>query len=118
MHVEWQTAAAFFGYGAIGGIVGAMSKSRRLRLPRVIRRVARDGDHIIEVDSGFLLAPLLGGLVAMIVDGRPETAIGWGLACGYSGPAIVNAIVDGLLKKLGVNTEALPRAEGGAAEDA
>lgn len=123
MHTDWQTAAVFFAYGAVGGIVGAMSKSRRLRLPRVIRHVEKDGDLVVEVDAGFLLAPLLGGLVAMLLDGRPATAIGWGLACGYAGPAIVNVIVDGMLRKLGVETEEIVqstametyRAETGAA---
>jgi hypothetical protein len=71
----------------------------------------------MEVDTGFLLAPLLGGLIAMKMDGSPVNAMGWGLACGYAGPAIVNSLVDALLKKLGIETEELPRGEGGAAED-
>lgn len=115
MHFDPHTAiklAWFFLYGAVGGLIGAMAKSRRLTLPRITVEREADGELVKEWDSGFLWAPFLGGALAAIVDGRPETAIAYGLASGYAGPAIINAVVDPILKKFGLNPDSPKLPEG------
>jgi hypothetical protein len=88
-------------WGGLAALIGAMAKSRRLTLPQifVVRRDGKVKRRVI--DMGFLVAPLMGGLLAAVVDGRPSTAVAYGLAAGYAGPALVNAIVDGVLNGLG-----------------
>ncbi len=102
MHADFPTICQFFGWGALGGLIGGATKSHRLQLPRVIRRGVDPGDRVILIDLGFLASILLGGTVAMIVDGRVQTALAYGLAAGFAGPAVVNALIDPLLRKIGM----------------
>ena len=95
----------YFAYGAVGGLIGSMAKSRRLTLPRMVGERLADGTVRKIIDPGFVTAPLLGGLLAAYFDVRPENSIAWGLAAGYAGPSILNALVDQLLKRLGLAME-------------
>ena len=100
-------------YGGIAGLIGAMAKSRRLTLPRIVTYRERDGEVVKMIDVGFLAAPFLGALLAAYFDTKPENAIAWGLASGYAGPSVCNAILDELLKRFGINVGGLPEPQNG-----
>lgn len=102
MHADLITNLEFCAWGALGGLIGGATKTHKLQLPRVIRRGAEPGDRVVLIDLGFLASILLGGTVAMIVDGRVQTALAYGLAAGFAGPAVVNALLDPLFHKLGM----------------
>jgi hypothetical protein len=97
------TLLAFAGYGAAAALVTAIAKTRKLELPHVIRRGVNPGDRVFLIDVGFLAAPLLGGVIAAIVDGRPQTALAYGVAVGFAGTAVVNSVIDPILSKLGMS---------------
>ncbi|MFN3652209.1 MAG: hypothetical protein ACK47B_21740 [Armatimonadota bacterium] len=105
----------FFIYGAIGGLIGAMTKSRSLELPRIVVKRQKDGEVRKFIDMGFLAAPFLGGALAAYFDGRPETAIVYGVTSGYAGPSLLNALGDTLLKRVGylLGPDALPHPQDG-----
>lgn len=90
------------GWGALGALVAMAGKTRRLMLPHLVRRGVEDGEHVYLVDLGFLAAPLLGAALAMMLDGRPQTALAYGVTAGYAGPAVLNAVLDPFLKKIGM----------------
>lgn len=107
--VAWSSDAGLLVYAAwgfAGALVGSMSRRRRLELPRVTVERRRRGasgewETVREVDPGFLAAPLLGAFLAVLADGRPWTAAAYGLATGWAGPAVLNALLDPLLSRLG-----------------
>lgn len=80
-------------YGAVGALAGVVGKSGELRLPRLRRRALKDGDVVIALDLGFIAALLLGAILAAWIDGRPQTALAYGLASGYAGPSLLSAMV-------------------------
>ena len=102
----------FAGYGAIGAFIGAISKTRKLELPRIIRRGVSLADRVTLIDVGFLGAPLLGAVLAAIVDGRPQTAIAYGIAAGFAGPAVINSVIDPILARIGMEDMNTSRQEG------
>lgn len=108
MPLEYVKLAEYFVFGCIGGLIGSMAKSRRLTLPHVVIERKKNGEIIKAWDTGFLAAPFVGGALAMVFDTAPVNAIGWGLASGYAGPSIWNALVDGLLSKFGFKVGGLP----------
>jgi len=95
----------YAGYGLASGVIGTMARERRLTLPRIYK--VRDGTNRAEtvVDPGFLAAPVLGAVLAMIVDGRPQTALAYGLAAGFVGPALLHSLLEPLLKRFGIDLE-------------
>lgn len=101
MPMGLEQILAYAAYGGIGAVVGLVAKTRRLELPRVVRRQLRTGDHSTHLDVGFLAAPLLGAVLAVLFDTSAPNAIAWGLASGYVGPALLNAIIDPILARLG-----------------
>jgi hypothetical protein len=92
-------------YGFAAALIGSMAKERKLRLPRVYLVKEETGEAIRILDPGFLAAPLLGAFMAMIIDGRLENALLYGLASGYAGPAVLNAFIDPLLHRLRIHPE-------------
>jgi hypothetical protein len=104
MH-EYAKLLEYAAFGAGGGLIGAMTKSRTLRLPRLLVERLEDGETVKVLDAGLLAAPLLGACLAMYFDTRPENALAWGLAAGYAGPTVLNVIIDPLLRKLGLNPD-------------
>lgn len=98
-HLEMLQFAAF---GGLGGLLGSACKTRTLQLPRILRRGVNPEERVVLLDLGFLAAPLLGGILAAVIDGRPSTAIAYGLASGWVGPAVVNAVLDPFLAKIGM----------------
>jgi hypothetical protein len=108
---DWQLLQAFAcGFG--GALIGSMAKTRKLQLPRVYAVRTATGEVIKGLDAGFLVSPLLGGILAMIVNGGPERAIGYGLATGYAGPAVLNALIDPFLRRLGIEPDGLANGNG------
>lgn len=95
-------------FGAIGALIGAMTKSRSLTLPHLTLEKRRNGETVKGWDPGFLAAPFLGAALAMYFDTRPENAIAWGLAAGTAGPAIITLITDKLLSLAGLKVGGLP----------
>lgn len=89
----------YFAYGAVGGFVGEIAKTGRLRLPRIVAGA---------LDVGFLVAPLIGGTLASLFDSSPQNAIAWGVAAGYAGPSLVSMVVEPLLAKLKLGSEPEP----------
>lgn len=108
MSPEHQQLLAYALYGSLGGLIGAMAKSRRLTLPRIVTRRDADGEVAKMIDVGFLAAPFLGAALAMYFDTSPPNAIAWGLAGGYAGPTVVNTVVDQMLKRFGIIVGGLP----------
>lgn len=104
---QWKILE-YLAWGGASGLIGSMTKSRRMTLPHLTCIRERDGRVVKGFDWGFLAAPLLGAVVAAAVDGRPSTAIAYGLACGYAGPSLLNLIVDWGLGKLGLMLGGLP----------
>jgi len=101
MHTDLTDLLPLAGFGALAAFLAAVAKSHRLELPRVVRQNG-DGGTVTLIDLGFLGAPLLGGLLAIAVDGGPKQAFLYGMAAGVIGPAILNTVLDPLLAKLGL----------------
>lgn len=97
---------AFF--GAIGGLIGAMTKSSRLTLPRLTLEKRRNGEVVKIWDPGFLSAPFLGAGLAMYFDTSPQNAIAWGLVGGFVGPAMMSIFTDKLLSVFGLKVGGMP----------
>lgn len=89
-------------WGGAGALLGSVAHTRTLQLPRIVRRGVDPGDQVVLLDLGFLVAPILGAVLAAIVDGRPQTAVAYGIAAGYAGPAFANALLDALLRRIGM----------------
>lgn len=98
---EFLRLAPYLGWGALGALLCAAARNRSLELPRIVRRRRSDGESTLAIDLGFLAAPLLGAVIAVLRDGSPVNAFAWGALAGYAGPALLNWIFDPLLKKLG-----------------
>lgn len=92
----------FAAFGFFSGIIGTMARERKLTLPRIYKIKDPQGGTETVVDSGFLVAPVLGAVLAMIVDGRPETALAYGLAAGFVGPALLQSVLEPVLRKFGI----------------
>ena len=97
------TLLLFSAYGAAGAFIGSVSKTRKLELPRIIRRGVKLEDRVTLIDVGFLGAPLLGAVLAAVVDGRPQTALAYGIAAGFAGPAVINSVIDPILARIGMS---------------
>jgi hypothetical protein len=108
MNPAYIKLAEYAFFGAIGGLIGAMAKSRTLTLPRIVITRRKSGEVVKVVDTGFLSAPFLGASLAMYFDTRPENAIAWGLACGFAGPSIITALLEALMKQAGFKIGGLP----------
>lgn len=91
---------AYAAWGGAGALIASMTRTRRLQLPRLYLRRSRDGETVRILDPGFLAAPLLGAFLAAALDGRPWTAAAYGLASGWAGPAILNALIDPILHRV------------------
>lgn len=102
MPPEYLKLAEYAVFGAVGALIGAAAKNRSLELPRVTRKKEKSGAVVKSLDLGFLTAPLLGAVLAAVVDGRPQTGIAYGLAAGFAGPAIINAVLDPIIARLGM----------------
>lgn len=89
-------------YGGSAAFVASITRTGRLVVPRPRRRRDPDGDEW-SWDLGSFAAAPLGALLAAVFDGRPQTAIAYGLAAGVAGPALLSALTDPLLKKLGLD---------------
>jgi hypothetical protein len=98
--VLWRLCQ-YAAYGAVGGFVGVLAKSGRLELPHLVRR-SEDGERAVMIDLGFLGSLILGAVLAAVMDGRPQTAIAYGLAAGFVGPAALNCVLDPLLIRVGL----------------
>lgn len=92
--------------GAIGGIIGCAAKHEKLELPRIVVIREADGETRRFIHPGFLASVLAGAVGAFIIDHRPETAIVYGLAAGFVGPAILKAFIAPALRKLGWSEDA------------
>jgi hypothetical protein len=90
------------GAGALSALVAAGAKSHRWQLPRVIRENTAEGGSVVLIDLGFLAAPLLGALCGVAAGSGIERALWAGLAAGIAGPAVLNALLEPLLGKLGL----------------
>jgi hypothetical protein len=101
---------ALFAFGAAG------AKSHRWQLPRIVRENGAEGGTVILVDLGFLAAPLLGAVVAAIVGGDTQQAACAGAVAGSMGPAILNTLLEPLLRKLGLPPASGKDEEGEAEE--
>jgi hypothetical protein len=95
----------FAAFGFLGGVIGVMARSERLALPRIVAERQADGQVVRFIDPGFLASCLLGALLAAWRDGRPETAIVYGLASGYVGPALLKRLIERLLKHAGLDSD-------------
>jgi hypothetical protein len=104
------TLCAFAVWGLIGGLIGASTRTHRLELPRVVCEHSKTGQVKRYVDPGFLTAAVFGAVVAAAIDGRPWTALAYGIAVGYAGPAIVRALVDRVLRTLSLEPQEPPSA--------
>jgi hypothetical protein len=51
------------------------------------------------IDPGFILTILFGGLGAAILDGRPVTAIVYGLASAFSGRQMLRPLLELLVRQ-------------------
>jgi hypothetical protein len=99
-HIKLLEFAAF---GFTAGIIGTMARERKLTLPRIYKIKELDGGTETVIDPGFLAAPVLGAALAMIVDGRPETALAYGLAAGFVGPSLLQSLLEPVLRKFGID---------------
>jgi len=90
------------GLGALIAFAAAGAKSHRWQLPRIVRENTAEGGTVILIDLGFLAAPLLGAICAVVAGGSLERAAWAGLAAGIAGPAILNTLLEPVLQKLGL----------------
>ncbi|HEU4751926.1 MAG TPA: hypothetical protein VFU47_03740 [Armatimonadota bacterium] len=97
--VLWKTLE-YAAYGALAALIGSMAKSRGLQLPRIFVQRHADGETVKVIDLGFLTSPILGAFLAAYFDTRPENAIAWGLAAGFVGPSIINAVWDPIVRRV------------------
>jgi len=93
----------FAAYGAAAALLGTMVRDGRLQVPRIYSERGREGHPVRFIDPGFLGSVLLGAALAAYFDGRAQTAAAYGLAAGYAGPALLNALAEPLLKRLGMD---------------
>lgn len=108
---QWKVLE-YLAWGGAAGLIGAMTKSRRMTLPRITCEREKDGSTVKVLDWGFLVAPFLGALVAAVVDGRPQTAVAYGLACGFAGPSLLNIVTEWVLSRAGLMLGGLPATAG------
>ena len=95
-------------YGGLSALVGSMTKSRSLTLPRLVTYHEKNGQVKKIWDPGLLVAPFGGAIIAAIVDGRPQTALAYGVAVGFAGPAVFSVLSDAVIKRLGYVLGGLP----------
>lgn len=88
-------------WGFIGGLIGLMSKNRRLEMPRMVVHRERDGRTSKWLDVGFLSSPFLGSALAIYFDTRPENALAWGMVAGYAGSSVLTLLQERLLSAAG-----------------
>jgi hypothetical protein len=104
--------------GAGTALLTGLGKTGRLELPRVVRQVDPDGSTVTLIDLGFLAAPILGAVAAVMGDGGWRMALVWGSLAGGLGPAVLNTILDPLLEKLGMPHAAVIAGDNGNAASA
>ncbi|HEU4754104.1 MAG TPA: hypothetical protein VFU47_13420 [Armatimonadota bacterium] len=104
-HTDVTKALIYAALGFIGALIGSMAKERRLTLPRVLVEIDEQGRRRRVIDPGFVVAPLVGALMAVYFDARYENALAWGAASGVVGPAILNIFSDWALKRLGFSVQ-------------
>jgi hypothetical protein len=102
MNADLLALVSLAGYGAAGALVGAITKTHRLSLPRMVRQNGEDGGTVTLIDLGFLAAPVLGALTAISSASGPREALLYGFLAGVAGPAIVSSLVEPILHKLGL----------------
>ncbi len=90
------------GIGSLAALVAAGAKSHRWQLPRIVRENQAEGGSVVLVDLGFLAAPLLGALCALVWATGPKQAFWAGVAAGWVGPAVLNTLLEPLLGRLGL----------------
>jgi len=95
--------AAFFGWAALGALIAGMCKEGRIALPRITHEREPDGQSRTYLDVGFLSTVLLGGLVGMLIDGRPATSLMAGISVAFVGRDLLKPLVERFVKeRLGV----------------
>jgi len=95
-------------WGFIGGVIGLMSKNRRLELPRLHSVREKDGRVSKWIDVGFLSSPFLGSALAIYFDTRPENALAWGMVAGYAGSSVMTLLQERVLTLAGFKVGGLP----------
>lgn len=101
---QWKLLE-YAGYGFLGALVASMVKERSIRLPTIYIHKDTDGVTRRYVDPGFIGAALLGAIIAAIMDGRPQTAIAYGVASAFVGLEILKPIIAGVMGILGKQVE-------------
>ena len=94
-------------WGLLGGLIGAIGKAGRLTLPHVLIEKTRSGVTRRVIDLGFVAAPFIGSVIGAAVDGRPLTALAFGVTAGFAGPAFVKVIAETTLRLFGYAIRAM-----------
>jgi len=86
-------------WGAGGALIGSMVREDGLQLPRVYVKKNGTGAERTYIDPGFLVALIAGAVLAAWIDGRPQTALAYGVACGFAGPAALRQMLGGFVDR-------------------
>jgi hypothetical protein len=89
----------FFAFGGVAAFLAGLVKEGKLQLPCLYHQKGEDGVTRTYVDPGFLLNIVVGGIGAAILDGRPVTAIVYGIASVFIGREMLRPLVEIALKQ-------------------
>lgn len=102
-HLTPTQMAWFFAWGCLGAVVASAFREGRLQLPRVTVEREADGHSRTFIDPGFFGIAAAGGLLAMIVDHRPEVSLTCGVTVAYVGRDVFKPLVARALKQFQLN---------------